>query len=307
MATLTCMRGYPGSGKSTRARELAKHTGAVVVCRDDLRMMLHGTYWTGQNEPEREVTLAEQAQVAAFLRAGKSVIVDATHLHPRYLRDWAKTARDLGADFVVYDVPTSVETCIARDVAPERLRSGKVVGEAVIRKAANRAPVDKWPDIQVKPKPTRKLVPYVANPNATPAIIVDIDGTLAHMTGRSPYDYSRVGEDTVDEVVRELVVRECKAGTIIILCSGRDSSCRQATQLWLRDNGVPWDRLLMRPEGAKDEHGNKTPDWIVKADLFDEHVRDRYNVKYVLDDRQQVVDMWRALGLKCLQVAEGQF
>lgn len=77
--TLTCMRGYPGSGKSTKAREIAAATGAVVVCRDDIRKMLHDNYFTGEKEREAEVTIAERAQVSAFLKAGVSVVVDATH------------------------------------------------------------------------------------------------------------------------------------------------------------------------------------------------------------------------------------
>lgn len=42
-------------------------------------------------------------------------------------------------------------------------------------------------------------------------------------------------------------------------------------------------------------------------ELFDRHARDEYRVLVVLDDRKQVVDMWRSLGLTCLQVAEGNF
>ena len=35
-----------------------------------------------------------------------------------------------------------------------------------------------------------------------PAAIIDIDGTLAHRRGRSPYDYDRVKEDTIDNLIR---------------------------------------------------------------------------------------------------------
>lgn len=61
---LTVMRGYPGSGKTTRARQIAKETGAVVICRDHLRRMLHDTiHHTRQQALEDEVTIAENAQV----------------------------------------------------------------------------------------------------------------------------------------------------------------------------------------------------------------------------------------------------
>jgi hypothetical protein len=53
--------------------------------------------------------------------------------------------------------------------------------------------------------------------------------------------------------------------------------------------------------------GDMRKDAIVKRELFDRHVRDRYDVTCILDDRSQVVDMWRSLGLTCLQVAPGEF
>jgi predicted kinase len=295
------MRGYPGSGKSTIARELP----GVVVGRDYLREQMFGKYELS-HVGEAAVTVAQQAQVRALLESDHDVIVDDMNVNPRYLRDWAKVARDLGVDFAVHDVREPVEVCVYRDYQ-RMLAGGRYVTAEVIRKIAKRFPVEKWPTVTVKPKPTAKVVPYVPDLNRPPAILVDIDGTLAHMADRSPYDYSRVSEDTVDETIRDLVWQEWDRGTHVIVCSGRDSSCREATEKWLVDNGVRYDGLLMRPEHATDERGNKLPDWIVKLGLFDEHVRDRFRVKFVLDDRQQVVDMWRELGLKCLQVAPGDF
>lgn len=57
----------------------------------------------------------------------------------------------------------------------------------------------------------------------------------------------------------------------------------------------------MRPEG------DIRKDSIVKREIFENYIRDYYNIQFVLDDRNQVVEMWRSLGLKCLQVAEGDF
>lgn len=53
--------------------------------------------------------------------------------------------------------------------------------------------------------------------------------------------------------------------------------------------------------------GDHRRDAIVKRELFDLHIRHQYRVTHVLDDRTQVVQMWRALGLTCLQVADGDF
>lgn len=312
--TLTAMRGYPASGKSTKAREIAAKTGAVVVCRDDLRMMLHGIYFSGKSDLEDEVTVAERAQVHAFLKAGKSVIVDATHLHTPFLRKWAKMSAQYGAAFEVVDVLASPEECINRD--NYRLASGgRHVGEDVIRKLAKRNPCRNWPNITAPPTFNPETVEWVDG--LPEAVIVDIDGTLAHMNGkRSPYDYSKVAGDDVDEQIRWLVghiwgIRYDDYGLdewpSVLIVSGRDDSCRVETHGWLDDHGIGFDELHMRTTGAVDNHGNKLPDTVIKSDIFDKHIRNKYNVRFVLDDRQTVVDMWRKLGLKVLQCDYGDF
>ncbi|HEX8348187.1 MAG TPA: 5'-hydroxyl kinase, partial [Actinoplanes sp.] len=89
-----------------------------------------------------------------------------------------------------------------------------------------------------------------------------------------------------------------------VFLSGRDSVCRPETEkaLLRAFPSLEWSlRLHMRPEGdpRRDDH--------VKAELFDKHIRDRYRVVAVLDDRDQVVRMWRRMGLPTFQVAEGDF
>ena len=92
------------------------------------------------------------------------------------------------------------------------------------------------------------------------------------------------------------------AGHRVVFLSGRSDKCRTATETWLKKHvAVPFDALHMR------EHGDNRRDSIVKVELFDAHVRDAYDVTCVLDDRDQVVEAWRALGLTVFQVAEGDF
>ena len=129
------------------------------------------------------------------------------------------------------------------------------------------------------------------------AIMVDVDGTLAHMVDRSPYDYSKVHEDTLDLVVAN-ITRRYKH---VIIMSGRPEDCREATEKWLRKHDVRFEALHMRPSG------DKRPDTEVKWELYQKYVKPNYNIDFVLDDRNRVVKMWRDNGLKCLQVAEGDF
>jgi predicted kinase len=143
MATITCMRGYPGSGKSTVAKTLAEATGAVIVSRDTLRYQMFGKF---HGVDECAVTEAETDCVVVALVAGRDVIVDAMHLDPAYLWKWVDVAKEHSAEFTVCDVPTDVDTCIARDA--ERVSAGKSVGEQVIRSAAKRWPQSGWSKVE---------------------------------------------------------------------------------------------------------------------------------------------------------------
>lgn len=131
------------------------------------------------------------------------------------------------------------------------------------------------------------------------AYIFDIDGTLAIRGDRSPFNWSKVGLDTVNEPVRKVLDR-LEVDFPIIILSGRDEVCREETEKWLKDNDIKYDKLFMRPEG------NNEKDSIIKKRIYDD-IKTRYNILGVFDDRNQVVEMWRSLGLTCFQVAEGNF
>lgn len=133
------------------------------------------------------------------------------------------------------------------------------------------------------------------------AVLVDIDGTLAHHHGRSPYDWQRVSEDTPNEPVADLV-RILDDRMHIILMSGRDEVCRPQTEAWLKEHLIPYDELYMRP------HKDNRKDSVIKRELYERHVAGRYVVAFVIDDRDQVVRMWRGeLGLTVFQCADGDF
>ena len=61
-----------------------------------------------------------------------------------------------------------------------------------------------------------------------------------------------------------------------------------------------WD-LFMRPADVYNR------DDEIKYQIYHDFIKDEYEVLFVLDDRNQVVDMWRNIGLPCFQVAPGDF
>lgn len=140
------------------------------------------------------------------------------------------------------------------------------------------------------------------NSNLPEAIICDLDGTLALLNGRDPYDASTCGNDAVNEPIRDLVQVEYDDGNkTILLVSGRQDKWRKQTEDWLDQHNIPYDSLFMR------RTGDFRQDAVIKREIFEVEIRSKYNVSFILDDRTQVVDMWRSLGLTCLQVEEGDF
>ncbi len=134
--------------------------------------------------------------------------------------------------------------------------------------------------------------------------LCDIDGTVALKGDRERYDEARVGVDLPNEPVVRIVRGLMAAGAKFHFMSGRKEACRMQTIKWLKehvDDSGGWDYLTMR---STDDNRK---DSIVKYELYNKRIRGLYNVLAVFDDRQQVVDMWRALGLTCLQVAKGDF
>ncbi len=293
VATLTITRGLPGSGKTTWAKAQRGH---VRVNRDDLRRMLHGgpllTGWA-----EIQVTLAQRALVAGLLRGGVNVICDDTNLRTRAVKDLAALGRSYGAQVVIRDfTDVPLEECLARDAGrPEDER----VGEQAIRRMYQRYLAGRSLPLPVPATPPVPA-PYRPPDGAPEAFLVDIDGTVAVMDGRGPYEEHRVSEDRPNPPVIAVVRALHTAGYRILFCTGRSERCRADTAAWLAANvAVPYDALLMRADR------DARTDTVVKAELFDRHIRDRYRIVAVLDDRDQVVRVWRAMGLTVLQVGEG--
>lgn len=147
--------------------------------------------------------------------------------------------------------------------------------------------------------------------NENKLIVFDIDGTLADLTHRVhlvqtkptnwPAFFAGVKyDDPIEEVVWINNILH-SAGSTIILCSGRPESTRIDTELWLDKHKIEFDELYMR---ADNDHRDDT---LVKSDLADEIEETWWDISMVFDDRQKVVDMWRARGIKTYQCAKGNF
>lgn len=132
-------------------------------------------------------------------------------------------------------------------------------------------------------------------------VLVDIDGTVSHRTNREPFEYDKVSSDRPDHKTIEVITALWKAGYKIIFISARDDSCFEDSYEWLRLNCPPFIKLYMR------KTGDSRKDAVIKEEIYREHIEPFYDVFCVFDDRNQVVDMWRSIGLKCFQPEPGDF
>lgn len=305
MPTIHVMSGLPASGKTTAARQLLADAKGRIrrINLDDLRAMLDdsGTGERVWSHAHEQTALAIQdAALREAIEGGFDAVIDNTHLTP-HIPKRLKAAALGRATFVVHDFTgVPIEECLRRDAARDNS-----VGEDVInRLAANHAKATKngWRLTDEWMNDTPAVVPYVPDTTLQSAIVVDIDGTLALKGDRGPYDFSRCGEDLLNESVRRGIESFKRAhADRIILLSGRGEEFREQTEAWLDKHFIRYDELWMRPAG------DTRRDDIVKAELFDAHLRHRFHVRVSLDDRDRVVALWRRMGIPTWQVNYGAF
>lgn len=284
------LQGVPACGKSTWAKEFVKDKKDwVIVSRDSIREST-GMYWC----PEREdyISNIEVYQIENAVGCGLNVIIDATNLNPKTIKKWEDLAVHTGSELEYKLFEIDFKTAVERDKGRER-----PVGEKVIKRFFKMY----FPEKLVKFIDDRPI----AQPNGKiPCVVFDIDGTVALRNGRSPYDLSKVKDDSFDPRMYRLIdILKNKAQ--IVFVSGREGTvqCKADTTQWLKDNlpsGAAWN-LFMRAE--KDMRN----DAIIKEEIYDTNIEPYWDVICVFDDRDRVVKMWREKGILCNQVYWGDF
>lgn len=286
-------RGIMGSGKSTWAKQYVQdHKDYVRICRDDLRNM-RGTYWLPKQEDM--ISSWENALILEALDRGHNVIIDAMNLNTKHVTKLQNLIADYCSTHTLFfpkfefkdftDVPLDV--CIKRD-----LQRPNSIGEKMIRQTYNKylAP---------------KVEPYKYDGSLPNAIIVDLDGTLALFGDKNPYERDFINDDLNNAVVGVLDAynQHSLYGRVFIF-SGRSERFREETESWLSKHEIEYSLLEMR---TIEEEKAQIKDTVVKKRMFDTFVRGKYNIDFVLDDRNCVVALWRSLGLTCFQVNDGDF
>lgn len=286
MKTVYVTRGVSASGKTTWAKQFIADQRAdpdandiTIISRDDIRwdiMRRRGLFPCWKNwkwKDEHLVNKKRQELIERAIRNGTDVILCDTNLDDSVQKD-VNLFLDAGYKYHLRVFHVTWEEALRRD--NERPNG---VGVSVISRQFQKMYREERPDESNLPK----------------AIIVDVDGTLAHNTSnRGFFEWDRVGEDELDAAVKSAI--EGFVDTKVFIFSGRDSVCRKETEDWLRKHNVSYDQLVMRQEG------DNRKDTIVKREMFDDHISGKYQVVAVFDDRPSVCRMWRELGLKVFQL-----
>lgn len=109
MPTLRILKGLPGSGKSTIAKDLESR-GWKVVEKDIIRKTISG---------EKDVLQSRDHLIQHWLKKGKNVVCSDTNLHPKHILHLTRLGEESGAEVEVEFIDTSVDECIKRDTLRE--------------------------------------------------------------------------------------------------------------------------------------------------------------------------------------------
>jgi predicted kinase len=287
--------GIPASGKSTWSKEFVRRNPDYVrVNRDEFRLMLKDSQLC-ENKIEDMITSLVNATVSESLAKKLNVIIDSTNLKMKYIDaiiEKFKYSADI--HFRLFDI--SLKKAIERDADREQK-----VGEGVIRKMYKdyTSLFDTFDFKTVKQRKGDYIQPNFDS-ELPQAVVFDIDGTLALMGNRGPFEWHNVDRDYLNKIVSEQIHFHRGLGRKIILVTGRDESCRELTEDWCEFYGIHFDQMLMRPAG------DNRKDTYVKQEIYETHLKDKYNVLCVYDDRLQVLDMWFKQGIFTFNVNQGQ-
>lgn len=275
------LQGPPAVGKTTYRKQLIEEDNTYrYVNADELREEFPAL-------EEKDIQELQKQLVRDYLTNGYNVIIDNTNLNPRTVEVWKNLARAFKTESkIIQFFDISFEEALARD----RYRP-QSVGKSVLWKMY----------IDAGLNPENSLQKY-------PAVIFDIDGTLAiikhrlHFIQKSPKDWNGFFSKIPEDIPNRAVITLLRMVTVpIILVSGRNEKYRAVTEKWLHDHEIEYDFLFMR------EFNDRRDDAIIKKEIYIKYIEPYFDIDFIVDDRNRVVEMWRSLGLTCLQVADGDF
>lgn len=276
-----------GSGKTTLSRTYLKH---VRINQDELGSSGH-------------LDAFDKA-----LKAGKDIVIDRMGFSKVQRERYLKPAKEAGYNTKIIVLHENYAKCLERMIKREDHETIK--NEETARKVLNHF-FSKYE--RVEDSEADEVQRKWPEGNKPLAVICDLDGTLCNIDHRlhfvrGPEKKNWVGfqenliKDKMNEWCYQILSYFQEYNKYIVLCSGRTNNYRELTRQWLEDNYFnSYDNLFMRYEG------DYRQDYIAKEILLEFEVKTRYTPYFFIDDRQQVVDLYRKHGYTVLQCAKGNF
>lgn len=294
--------GIPGSGKSFWSKlEVAKDPDNWARINNDLiRDMLNDSVWS--KNYEKLVTNTRLFLIKEALKNDKNVILDNLNLNKVHFNDVVKIAASLNKDIEVSEKLFYID--LNEAIERDSLRVGKAkVGENVIRKWWKESGKEKFkdrvPQVKILNKTISMPFKFMIQDESKPrAVIFDNDGTISLIhSGRSPYDASSCDLDHPHHHVIECMKLYYNAGYKILFVSGREDKDRVPTELFYKKHfpEVKY-KLFMR------QTGDQRKDVIIKEEIFNSYIKDKYYVAGWFDDRLQVSEWVYKSGLPLFRV-----
>lgn len=319
-------KGLPASGKSTWAKKMIRQSNNFKrINKDDLRMMIDDSVWSENHE--KFILNIRDYIVGEALRKDKNIIIDDTNFEDKHFDRMCEIAQNQNRNISVREMYFPVDINVALERNSKREGTARVPDEIIYRM------FNKYIDGRNVKERAETFTKYDGPPvvkkftNLPKAIICDLDGTLAIINDRSPFDASRCERDILNKPIADLVMDKYKVGFKIIFVSGRDDQFesqtrrfidnhliiekRECPMFYVGDSLMEGEEKITFESISYDLHMRKTgdsrKDFIVKREIYDELIKDKYDVEFVIDDRPSVVRMWRSLGLLVLQLNHQEF
>jgi len=279
------LRGMQASGKTTYADKFITNNQSFKrVGRDHIRHMLSN--YTFDDVNEKLVSEMEMATTISIIESGYNLVIDKMNLNEKQMKkDIAfitNIARGFNKDIdiEVIEFPVPLAEAIVRD------RNRKFpIGEKVLKRT--------WRtyEIELKDMLERSKTVYPYDHKLPYVILCDIDGTLSNSFKRRIFDFPACINDELYFPVWS-VLNKYEGKVDVIIMSGRGEECRTETEQWLKNKHIVYKHLYMRK--ARDNRS----DVIIKTELFEEHIRDKFTPMFVIDDRPCVLEeVWQRLGI----------
>lgn len=296
------VRGMQASGKSTWTEEfITKNQNYKRVNRDLIRQMLSNYTYNDVNE--KLVTIIENQTIDNLIEQEYNIVIDRMNLNMKQLHSEINKLKQkienkgLSFEYEIKEFPISLSEAILRDS-----KRSKVLGKNVLKNTWNKY------ELELKEMINKHKPKLIQNENLEKCILVDVDGTLSNSMRR------RIFESSEEEILKDEVIEQVKLVVSslfyekannkklkVFIFSGREEIFKNITTEWLHINNIPFDDIYMRKE--KDYR----PDTIVKREMFNEYIRDKYNCLFVIDDRPRVVQEWTELGLFVFNVNQDPY